>query len=411
MRLLPTVASCVAAACAVLATPALSRAAGRDTVALVVMAKDDPSPAMVKAFGEAFVEAAQQLGNVQILAGKQLDQRLKGDAGAAVTTCGANLKCLAKLGSKAKASRLIMARVVGATSGAIAVQVLVVGTKSKAIERKGALDLANLDEVRWKLPTEAFQLIGATGKSRLAVSGPAGEIKVDGKLVGKGPGHHEVAPGRHRVQSGSFDTEVLVAPGRAVQVKVPPGAAAASQETPEADPLALVAPPPKASPDEPPPPAKPAPPPIDDLELVSLSPNSGTSAATSPPPSSPPPTEVVASAPPPALMTQQEVEQHASTGPTAWWYLGVASAGTGAALLSGGGYFGWHASSLRGDVRRGAGGTTQVDAQRTFNRANNDASRANLMFIVGSVLLTAGGALLGWEYLGASQPSPLAANP
>jgi hypothetical protein len=106
-------------------------AAKRDTVALVITTKGDADASVIKAFVETFSESAGQVTSVQLLAGKALNQKVRTDAAVAAAACGADLKCLAKLGKKAKAARLIMARVIPAQSGTgVTVQALAVGTAS-----------------------------------------------------------------------------------------------------------------------------------------------------------------------------------------------------------------------------------------------------------------------------------------
>ena len=54
---------------------------------------------------------------IGVIAGKLLRRRLKTDPEQAIDACGADLKCIAKLGQKSKASEVIYARVVGGSDG------------------------------------------------------------------------------------------------------------------------------------------------------------------------------------------------------------------------------------------------------------------------------------------------------
>ncbi|MBI3179154.1 MAG: hypothetical protein HYZ27_05800, partial [Deltaproteobacteria bacterium] len=80
-------------------------------------------------------------------------------------------------------------------------------------------------------------------------------------------------------------------------------------------------------------------------------------------------------------------------------YTGIGAAAAGALVTGTGVYFGLQSSRTRGSLDRQSG-MSQEEAIATNDRANDQASRANLTLLVGSVLLTAGATALGMDLWG-----------
>lgn len=346
----------------------------REIVALFVTTKEGSNASLVGAIDKAFAEVARTSPSVEVLTGKSLDKLLKAKAEPSIASCGASLTCIAKLGKRVGATRVVYARTLPSSDGkGIRTQVLVVGTQSRAIENKAMFELASLADVDKQVSGEAFVLSGLGKTGSIVVPNAMGEVKLDGVVVGSGPGPHAVPVGRHEVLAGGERTRILIPPGSVTKVELalrasaPIASAPKTSAAPDDEPALVEGP---STPSEP---ALELEPTVPRVEVVRAAP---------------------ASAPSLVLVDPAPAASHSLT------YVGIGALGAGVAAAAVGGYFGYSAGSLRDSVDHGPRGTTQLEAVQIERDADARADRANIAFAAGGVLALAGAVLVALDQLG-----------
>jgi len=353
------------------------------TYAAFVVKTGKPNPALYKALLSRFVARPASMPGVRLLVGKDLKAALKTDPDAAATKCGGRTDCIADLGKKAGAQKVLLARVAPGKKG-ISVQWLVVKTDNREVENYTTFE-------------------GATAKGLKSTM----DVQLAGAAPAAGTGTGTAAAGPDGLPSLEGIPPV-------------PGAAAALPPLAAADGKPASAPPAgTGTPASPPPaPAPAAPPgPVADASGGAT----GTSAPGAP---TNPPAWAAGAGTPPAAPGQEEqplalVTSPAyapspggtSTGPGSlaatyspsesapsshlWRYMGTGIAGVGVVGLALGAFFGMQAQSDRNSiVFTGAKPTTQLDAKSKVDSANKAVNNANLFFVGGGAAAFAGVALL-----------------
>ena len=357
------VALCSSVALLVAAPRAMAKKAKKElapehVVALFLVAKDKPKDKIFDAIANELSESPKSIASLKLITSTKLKKALGKTPEGAVTKCGVDIKCIAKLGKQAKAEQVVYARV-SPQGGGVSVQILVVGVTSQIIEKKMSFEIAAAGDVK-------KAIVG-----RLADIFPAAEL----------------AP---TAAAGSDESDEI--PLAAILPTEPATAAATVAE--------LVPPPP--SPSRAKHAAAPAANANDEIPLTAMSPSSPsadsepnlTLAAVS--------AEHASSAPPPAAVGRSKVLT----------YIGIGVAGLGAVAAGGGAYFGMQRNSLR-DAAKTA--PTQLATAKKLDDANAAGGRANLLFIIGGAAAAVGAALIAVDIgLGRHAPSAsvtVGANP
>lgn len=196
---------------------------GDKTVALFpFIERDAPDQEITEFVYTLLSKASALIKDLTVITGPKLKKKLRKDPAKLVGLCGSNLKCIAKLGKKAKAEESMIAMVSPADEGGVKISFLVVDTKTKGIARKEALVFASKDDVKAVLGGAFYSLFGITDPGFLEVQGigPATLVRAAGKIVGKGPGPHMVPPGRHEVEVGDFKDMVMIVPDATKTIEV-----------------------------------------------------------------------------------------------------------------------------------------------------------------------------------------------
>jgi hypothetical protein len=329
--------------------------------ALFVIAKEAEAAELVGVVRGVLRDAAVGAPQVEVLAGQALKKRLHQEPDAAIEGCGADLGCIAKLARKAKASEAIYVRV-SQNNGTWEAQIVVVEAKRGKIVRRATVSLPKREEVRAKLLASFEDVFGVKGAGSLEAPGNTGDVSVDGAVIGQGPGPFQVAPGRHMVLAGGTSHDVVIEPGRKLELR---GGASAAYDPPVLAPAESDAAAEAASAEEP------ALVGVDgsevDLEALPLVAMPEVTATTAP----------------------GESESSSESSPVLRWG-GVGAAVAGVLALGAGTYFGMQRRAMEAE----ADGANQVEAVELNERSAAPARNANLLWVAGGVLAAAGGVML-----------------
>lgn len=359
---------------ALLAAPAAG--AQQEKLAPFVISKG-VEPVMVDAVRQAMWKASGSVLGDAVIPEIVVRQKLKTPE-KVVTKCGANLKCLAKVGGKLGAARILYARVVPAKAKAVQVQLLIIGVKSRLIEQRSIIELKSTDEARAKLVDQIYSMLSVNGPGHLEVAGGEADVQIDGKVVGKAPGVFDVSPGRHDVVVAGISASVLILPGGYEKLTINAAQAArpasepTSQQTGTTQTLApvIVLQQPSSQPGE-----------GQTLVLVT---DDGKGQKTA--------TRVM-------LTPTGPVQRKRGTS----WLLptGAGVAGAGVVAIGFGVFFGLQSQSQRAEIVGGQ--TTQIAASELAAASNNSATTANILFGVGGGVAALGVALLVTDLILAQQ--------
>ena len=327
-------------------------------VALFLVAKDKPKEKLFNAIANELSDSPKSLASLRLISSAKLKRALGRAPETAVTKCGADIKCIAKLGKEAKAEQVVYARVQPQGAG-VSVQILVVGVSSQIIEKKMSFDIAAAGEVKNAIVSRLADIFPAAAAlpPMAATGGEDGdEIPLDAVL-----------PTEPTPTATAAATPELVPP--------PPPAssqpATASAATPATNGTGEGAPDTTASTSS-----------GSEGQPTTIAAVSVDHAGAPPPP--PPRTGRL------KLLT----------------YVGIGVAGVGVLAAGGGGYFGLQSKSLKDSIKLGPTGTPQLQASKKQDDANSDVSRANLLFIAGGAGVAVGAILIAVDMaLGHHEPT------
>ena len=126
-----------AAVLAAAPTAAAKKKPKKAGVAVFILEKEGADRDAIK----ATINAMESLGvraGMPVIAGVRLRKLLKKDPASVMTGCGANFDCIAKVGKKLKAAQVVYGR-----AGPGEIQFVVIGVKSKSMERRATLTVAD----------------------------------------------------------------------------------------------------------------------------------------------------------------------------------------------------------------------------------------------------------------------------
>ena len=116
----------------------------KKTVAIFpFLADGSPNAATINATSGLLLKASAFLEQVTVLSGKKLRKKLKKDPKKAIQKCGANMKCLAKLGKKVKASEVLLVKVSESPGGGVSMFFVFIDVKKKTLARKQKIEIAS----------------------------------------------------------------------------------------------------------------------------------------------------------------------------------------------------------------------------------------------------------------------------
>ena len=166
------VAILLVAAAALPATTAV--AAAPKTVALFLITKDDPDPVLVGQMDRDLEELTRTVGTVQLVHRQELQQRLGARPPAALKACGADIGCIAKLGARAKASEVVVLRIVPGAPG-IRAQFVRIGVHERVMLGRVELEVSSVDELDGRLYSNFGPIFDVPPPDETAVAdaGPA----------------------------------------------------------------------------------------------------------------------------------------------------------------------------------------------------------------------------------------------
>jgi len=162
------------------------------------------------------LKASAFLDNVKVLSGKKLKKKLRKDPKRALTKCGADMGCLAKLGKKVRANEVLLVKTSPASNGGVQLFFVFIDVKRKTLARKQKIEIASVDQVKVVMGSVFYELFGYTDPGTIKVAGAVGAVNIDGELVGTGPGPYKVRPGRREIVA---DGMMMVAMCRPVNTR------------------------------------------------------------------------------------------------------------------------------------------------------------------------------------------------
>ncbi len=187
-----------------------------------LLTRDDPDAAVVAGVEGLLSKASALIDNLVVVSGKPLKKKLRKDPGKLIDACGSSLKCISKLGKKARAVQVLLARA-QPDEGGVKIMFLLIDVKLKNVAGKNTLSFNGVGDVKPVLGGSFFQIFGITDPGKLEVVGATGVIRIDGEIVGKGKGPHSVPPGRHEVVVNGKKQMVMISPNKTKSVNADDG--------------------------------------------------------------------------------------------------------------------------------------------------------------------------------------------
>ena len=142
-----------------------ARAAAKSLrVAVFMVPRDDPEPAMAAGLESALQLFADELGSVELTMGDALKAGLGGDPLAQLAQCGAKLKCIARLGKRVRAQRVLVVRVgpLGAQGPGLDARFVLIDVKGGAMRARIELELPNAARLEEQLQNNFAAIIDFT---------------------------------------------------------------------------------------------------------------------------------------------------------------------------------------------------------------------------------------------------------
>lgn len=347
MRQRPGIAVLALAAGLLTATQATAEDRGR-VVALFLFARDPAMSPFVTGLEASLRAHASEIPTLRLTPPQKLpagDREPKSSS----KGCGATLSCIARMGRDVGADEIMFGRIVtppDSSSGAL-LQLIAVSSREAEIVRKIAFPVESPGAADAVVVSHWAAIYGVDGLGRVEVPGSTTELRVDGVVVGVGPGPFDLAAGPHELAVADRRLRVLVLPGETVQ-------AAELVPAPEAhEPMVSVATTDPGATDE-------------HGQPLSIT------------------------APAPAAGDERG---HLLA------YSGVALGGLGLAALGAGAYYASSSRSINEEVAavRPGAGTTQVEADELNERAANAARNANIFLVAGAAATAIGATLLALD--------------
>lgn len=187
-----------------------------------LLTRDDPDGAVVAGVEGLLSKASALIENVVVISGKSLKKKLRKDPGKLIDACGSSLKCISKLGKKARAVQVLLARA-QPDGGGVKIMFLLIDVKLKNVAGKNTLNFASAADVKPVLAGSFFQIFGITDPGKLEIAGATGVVRIDGSIVGKGKGPHSVPPGRHELVVNGRKQMVMISPNKTKTVNADDG--------------------------------------------------------------------------------------------------------------------------------------------------------------------------------------------
>jgi hypothetical protein len=340
----------------------------KHTIAVFVVAKDKPNAKILKALRAQLVPKPVALPAGRLVTGKALQKSLKTNPDKAISKCGPKMDCIAKLGKKAKADKILYARVVPAEKG-IAVQCLIIDVPTAAKERGLAFEITDKAQAKGIVNLQLADMFPDAAQIAVAEA-PVEPQKTTDDLL---------AMGNEPAATNAANPTPTAAPSESTGAATP-----TSEAGPGLD-LSAISPAAESTPT----PAEGSTP--STASATATEPTPAPASATTTEPAPAPGSGLVAAV---AAMDQNPTPPSPPpSGSRLWRYVGTGVLGAGALAAGAGGLFGMQSSSAKNAIKTGANGTPQVQAAKKLNDANALASRANLFFGIGGVAAAAGAAI------------------
>lgn len=331
-------------------------------VALFIVAKNKPNPKIYGTLAAELTKAPKQIADLKVLWGKALKKAIKKKPDVAIAKCGSNIKCIAKLGKQAKAEQVLYARVTPAGKG-VKAQFLVVNVATQTVDKRVEMEVATIGNVKPVLAAKLDELF-ATGVAIAAASTDEEELSLD-MILGGGEELPFDTGGEMAVADATPASSEAEIPLSALGIGESSGSESLAGLDPESNDTPI----------------------MDDPALTSGLDSEGSH-------------EI-------AALDMDAGHAHAGTSSSAsgkggvggLTYAGIGVAGLGAIGIGLGGMFGIQSKSKRDEIKYGAGGTNQVEAEGINGDANDLAGRANLLFGIGAGAVVVGGALIAIDMM------------
>jgi hypothetical protein len=156
-----------------LTIPGAVQAKKRTFAVFPILERDSPDSAVVQRMTTRLVQLGQRLNEVKVLSPKQLRARLQSSPAKAMTACGSDLVCIARLGRQVAADEVLLARASGKPAGVEFVFV-VVDARSQEIARKGKGSAGSKLAVEAVLADLGDDIFGVSSDSLVAASSAPG---------------------------------------------------------------------------------------------------------------------------------------------------------------------------------------------------------------------------------------------
>ncbi len=399
----------VAVAALMLAGADASAKKRRGIALFPIVAMDEAVAGPAQDMSTSLVKKAKAAG-LPITAGKALRKRVRDPAGAAIR-CGDSVGCLAKLGRKARAAKMVVG-FASTTGSSVEFRILVIDVKKGRTTRTVTFELVKKKQVDLMLSgyfSDIFGVEDTTMDDALALPAlpgledpmaltlepppPPGEVEpatepptelalapppdppAGGEDVGPAGGDGDGEPDPNVMANTAAEAARLEAEYRRraeEAADAEDGGAESGATDAVDDPLAL-----------------PDPPAAGALEVIEANAGTGTDLAAidSPPP--PPPTE---------------------SGPGALFYAGIATVGAGAVTAGIGIAFGTMRNGIQAQLDEtdasGVGVVDQIEADLLREEGNGHAQNATIMFAVGGSLAAIGGIMMALDFALAGPDEP-----
>jgi len=315
---------------------------------------------------EELLASGRLVRGAKMIAGSKLRRRVRAKPEHAVIKCGGDFGCLAKLGRRAKATRVIVGYAAPAGAG-VQVELHIIDVPSEELIDAMTLTFASVEVVEMVLGNAVYTLVGVSTPGTIMVPGASGTVVVDGNIVGTGPGPYEVPAGGHDVRAQGHSEWVMVHPRDTVSIALPaapePTVAPVEEELVAAVVSAAA---PETEPEETAPPEV-----VEEVAAVPAPPEIAVAPPTPVPPA-------------PASVPGAKLS---------YWGLGLTAVGAG--LMGAGAGLG----ARRASLATGPVDETQVEFAERRDAADGAATGANVLLLAGGATALLGSALLTWGVL------------
>ena len=195
---------------AIIGSDALAKkgAAEKPHAALIVVSEGAAAQQIVAAIVEFVLQANRFYPKHRVRVGRDVKKPFR----QAVRKCGADAPCVAKQGKKQGLSEILIAKVEPWGSGGVGVEFLAVDVKSETITRSTELRVPSAEEVRVLMAGNYFSIVGITTPGYLVIPGAPSTIVIDGTTVNIATGKIELPPGLHTVGVQGREQQTMILP-------------------------------------------------------------------------------------------------------------------------------------------------------------------------------------------------------